>query len=76
MSLLHKFHDNLSGGCYLLTLNKLRLRESMTLAKVTSWEVAESGLGSQGPNIIDVLPFRYKMSSENRKGSDYPLQYK
>ena len=48
MSLLHKFHNNLSGGCYLLTLNKLRLRESMTLAKVTSWEVAESGLGSQG----------------------------
>ena len=48
MSLLHKFHDNLSGGCYLLILSKLSLRESMTLTKVTSWEVAESGLESQG----------------------------
>ena len=48
MPLLHKSHDNLSSACYLLTLNKLRLRDSMTLAKVVIWEVAESGLGSQG----------------------------
>lgn len=48
MSLLHKLHDSLSSACYLLSLNKLRLRDSMTLAKVISWEVAESGLGSQG----------------------------